>query len=210
MEVLSALNSSAVSRMRRTFESIDKPTLVKFDKVRAIMSHDRNYRTYRRTIAALPRGAAAVPYVGIFLTDLRFIMDGQPSTITEDGFGFSQPLINWQKFAKATECISLLHQFQADSSYIGIRPVTDLQCWVLSRNFATADQCYLMSCRVDPQDYEKLVEEFMLREAALVSRLRRLEKAVTIPMEASLRSNYVISASTSVPPGSVFSLEDTL
>lgn len=78
MAVLAALHSSTIARLTKTWEGL--PTKYKFllEKLRKATEHTRNYAEYR---AALRRASPpALPFLGLYLTDLTFCHDGNPST----------------------------------------------------------------------------------------------------------------------------------
>lgn len=79
LSVLSGMNNSAVYRMRRTMELVSKPLMQHFDEICALMRPEKSYTTYREEIARLE--LPICPYLGISLSDLTFIEDGNPDYI---------------------------------------------------------------------------------------------------------------------------------
>ena len=103
MEVLSGLNSAAVRRMKKTFGGIGPGYAKKLKSMEDLLSHRYSFRAYRfclflsfsffwvllgvdlfnkdcrehlHTIAP-----PCIPYMGIYLTDLTFILDGNSDII---------------------------------------------------------------------------------------------------------------------------------
>mmetsp|Transcript_10230 Transcript_10230/g.15419 ORF Transcript_10230/g.15419 Transcript_10230/m.15419 type:complete len:262 (+) Transcript_10230:2-787(+) len=172
MEVISALNSSAVRRMARTFASLDKSLVSRFQKLCTFMSHQANFQRYREFVkTACP---PIVPYVGVYLQDIRFLADGLPSTIKSPST--QAPLIHWAKHAKLTRIAIELHRFQ--QSYQVPSQSYDLRYinWLQQDKYISSEQsCYEMSKRVDPNDYEQLVEDLIERETQLKLEIERLK-----------------------------------
>jgi son of sevenless-like protein len=78
-EIVSGLQNAAVHRLRKTWDSLNATTKKSFDKLYEIISRDNNYRNIRRAI--LDVRPPCIPYIGVFLTDLTFIEDGNPDVL---------------------------------------------------------------------------------------------------------------------------------
>lgn len=175
MIILSALSSSPVSRLHRTFQTLDKATIAKYAKLRFLMSHESNFKNYRKVLKDLPPETPCIPYVGIFLSDLRFIMDSSETLVPSDSFGLSELSINWAKLSKAYEIVANLGLLQSRAIYPSIQPSSELLNWLTECKHADFEACHQMSRRIEPPDYEILVEDLMLNEKSLKSRLQELE-----------------------------------
>ena len=103
MEVLSGINSSSVRRMKKTFKGLDAEYTKKFEKFENLLSHQFSYRGYRDHLHNI--NPPCVPYMGVYLTDLTFLMDGNPDNV-DDG------LINFKKRRLIAEVIEEIHQYQ--------------------------------------------------------------------------------------------------
>ncbi|RKP14272.1 ras guanine nucleotide exchange factor domain-containing protein, partial [Piptocephalis cylindrospora] len=74
--ILSALNSSPVTRLRKTWDLVPNKSKQTLTTLRRLTDHSRNYAEYRaRLRASTP---PCLPFLGLFLTDLVFISDGNP------------------------------------------------------------------------------------------------------------------------------------
>ena len=74
MAVLSALNSSTIARLKRTWDGVSGKYRLMFQQLRKSTEHTRNYAEYRARIReALP---PCLPFLGLFLTDITFCYEG--------------------------------------------------------------------------------------------------------------------------------------
>ncbi len=79
MALLAAFHSSSVSRMEQTKEASGAKAMSILEKIGALLSHEKSFCVYRAALAQCAR--PAVPYLGVYLTDLTFIQQGNPNTI---------------------------------------------------------------------------------------------------------------------------------
>lgn len=74
MCVVSAFEGAAIHRLHRSWEGVSKEKMRVYEDLRGLMSHESSFKRYR---AALRECAPpCVPYIGLYLTDLTFICDG--------------------------------------------------------------------------------------------------------------------------------------
>lgn len=76
--VLAALNSSTISRLKKTWEGLANKYKITLETLRKAIEHTRNYSEYRATIRAAV--APCLPFLGLYLTDITFCYDGNPQT----------------------------------------------------------------------------------------------------------------------------------
>ncbi|BGP35350.1 Ras guanine nucleotide exchange factor bud5 [Rhodotorula toruloides] len=108
--VFTALNSSTISRLRKTWDGIAPKYKAVFDTLRKATDHGRNYVEYRQKIRqAVP---PCLPFVGLFLTDLIFVFEGnraeRPSPVDS-----SLQLINFDRYHKMARIVGELQRFQS-------------------------------------------------------------------------------------------------
>uniref|UniRef100_A0A7S4PFG4 Ras-GEF domain-containing protein n=1 Tax=Paramoeba aestuarina TaxID=180227 RepID=A0A7S4PFG4_9EUKA len=167
MEVLSGVNSSSVRRMKKTFSSLDAEYTKKFDKIEFLLSHKLSYKEYRHHLHNI--NPPCVPYMGVYLTDLTFLMDGNPDNV--DG-----GLINFKKRRLIAEVIEEIHQYQV--GYLKNESVACIQTWMAQLPNMDDDSMYRWSKRVEPKDNEVVIEELIKSEKALNSEIEEYEKKV--------------------------------
>jgi CRP-like cAMP-binding protein len=93
IEILSALHSSAISRLKETWALVLKETIAKLEELDQLMNTEGNFRHYRMLLDKSK--PPVVPYMGLLLTDLTFMDD---ANLTELGKGDKgHKLLNLEK-----------------------------------------------------------------------------------------------------------------
>lgn len=80
MEILAGLNMVVVSRLKESWSHLSQRYLDVFDELNSLMDHKNNYATYRRRLVADISNhnweqSPVIPYLGVFLRDLKFCME---------------------------------------------------------------------------------------------------------------------------------------
>jgi len=75
--ILAALDSSTISRLHQTWLNLPQKYKIQLEALRRLADHNRNYHEYRSKL----RNTAppAVPFLGLYLTDVTFCREGNPS-----------------------------------------------------------------------------------------------------------------------------------
>uniref|UniRef100_A0A060T6U2 ARAD1C23078p n=1 Tax=Blastobotrys adeninivorans TaxID=409370 RepID=A0A060T6U2_BLAAD len=103
--VISGLHSSTIHRMKKTWELVSPKVRSKLDSMNQLMTSSRNFNEYRDLLSSVQ--LPAVPFFGVYLTDLTFTEDGNPDFLQNDF-----RVINFAKRAKAASTIENIRQFQ--------------------------------------------------------------------------------------------------
>ncbi|ORY83088.1 ras guanine nucleotide exchange factor domain-containing protein [Protomyces lactucae-debilis] len=123
MAIMSALNSSTIARLKRTWEGLNRNQRGLLDHLRSITDHQRNYALYRARLRQTT--TPCLPFLGLYLTDLTFADEGNPNTrpskLTD------RPLINIDKHIKAVKIVFELQKFQVPYR---LAPVPELQTYI--------------------------------------------------------------------------------
>uniref|UniRef100_A0A6B2L1F7 Ras-GEF domain-containing protein n=1 Tax=Arcella intermedia TaxID=1963864 RepID=A0A6B2L1F7_9EUKA len=137
-EIGSALSSAAIARLKMSFSSIPSTKLAIWEKTKALVDQ-RNLREAIRN--ATP---PCIPYLGLYLTELTQIDEGNKSKTTEG-------LINMTKRKLFYRTISLIQSFQ-QASY-NFKLSMDIQDY-LAENLALVDDKLLFnfSMYVEPRN----------------------------------------------------------
>ena len=125
MAIICSLNSSMISRLRRTWDVVSQKTKTTLEHLRGVVDISRNYAVLRQRLQN--RVPPCLPFVGTYLTDLTFVDHGnQPlrSLPTEDG---EMAVINFDKHMKTARIISELQRFQIPYR---LTEVPELQAWM--------------------------------------------------------------------------------
>jgi son of sevenless-like protein len=152
LAVSSGLQNAAVHRLKWTQEGTDPKLFQDFDFIVNLMSSDKAFRTYRNYLQNVQ--PPLVPYIGIYLTDLTFVEDGNkdyiPHATTE------RKLINWAKRKMVYEFISKIQEYQVKTYEIA--PVFQIQQVIeaaLSEPFLSEKENYEVSKKREPMECQK-------------------------------------------------------
>ncbi|KAG5519994.1 hypothetical protein PMAC_001070 [Pneumocystis sp. 'macacae'] len=159
--IISGINSAPIHRLKRTWELINKKTINIFDSLNRIMDSAKNFSEYRELLHVI--NPPCVPFLGVYLTDLTFIEDGNPDMIKN-----SKNLINFSKRIKTAEVIREIQQYQSVSYSFQIVP--EIQAFISHclKGMDTLGDMYNLSLGVEPRerDDEKLTR--LLQESGLL------------------------------------------
>lgn len=125
MAIVCSLNSSTISRLKRTWELVSQRTKNTLDTLREIVDVSRNYAILRSRIQN--HVPPCLPFVGTYLTDLTFVDHGNQDTRTLTADGNSIEVINFDKHMKTAKIISELQRFQIPYR---LTEVPELQTWI--------------------------------------------------------------------------------
>jgi len=145
MEILSGLNSSAVFRLKLSWECLPSRQIELFQKLNKFT--DNNFKTLRQAYHSLE--PPCIPYLGMYLTDLTFINDGIPLYLQDSG------LINFDKCRKVSGSVQELMQYQ-QTPYC-LTPVEEIQAYLVKqiRYFEEAEhidrEFYNLSLQLEPK-----------------------------------------------------------
>ncbi|MDP2437706.1 MAG: guanine nucleotide exchange factor [archaeon] len=91
MAVISALGGSPVFRLKFTRAGLPKESLQKWDLLKEIFNPTSSFAAYRQAIlASCP---PCIPFVGVYLTDLTFIEDGNPNILASGHINFNKRVV---------------------------------------------------------------------------------------------------------------------
>lgn len=100
--VLSGLSNSAVLRLKWTFAKVAKRYKQMYEELEAIMGMEGSFKVYRQTL--VEASPPCVPYIGVYLTDLVFIEDGNPDKVGN--------MVNWTKRRYMYNIITTFQRYQ--------------------------------------------------------------------------------------------------
>jgi len=78
--VISGLLLSSINRLKFTRDKVPKKIMQTFDTLVELMSNRRSFKVYRDTLATT--APPCIPYLGVYLTDITFIEEGNMDYIT--------------------------------------------------------------------------------------------------------------------------------
>ncbi|KAM6986445.1 ras-specific guanine nucleotide-releasing factor 2 isoform 2-T2 [Aplochiton taeniatus] len=141
LEITSALNRSAIYRLKKTWAKVCKQTKALMDRLQKTVSSEGRFKNLRETLKNC--NPPCVPYLGMYLTDLAFIEEGTPN-FTEKG------LVNFSKMRMISHIIREIRQFQQAPYRIEHQPkVTQ---FLLDKTLVMdEDTLYELSLKIEPR-----------------------------------------------------------
>ncbi|KAK9472304.1 ras guanine nucleotide exchange factor domain-containing protein [Dipodascopsis tothii] len=159
--IISALFSSTIHRLRRTWENVPQRFHTILDNLNALMNSSRNFRDYRDMLKFV--NPPCVPFFGVYLTDLTFIEDGNTDMVVD------QPnMINFSKRTKSAAVIRAIQQYQ--SVPYALKLVPELQTFI-QQSFARApaiDEMYDLSLNMEPRERDDEKISRMLQDTGFL------------------------------------------
>ncbi|KAG5356565.1 Ras guanine nucleotide exchange factor Y [Yarrowia sp. C11] len=129
LTIVSALQSVSIMRLRKTWEMLSPRYQDLFASLKAIVLPEKNFVAYRSRIRQ--QDIPCVPYLGVYLTDLTFIEEGNADKrlyIPQgDGHAPSVSVINFDKHARTAKIVGEIQRFQIPYR---LQPVKELQQWL--------------------------------------------------------------------------------
>ncbi|XP_071097276.1 ral guanine nucleotide dissociation stimulator-like 1 isoform X7 [Haliotis cracherodii] len=170
--IISGLQSHPVYRLRRTWSSLPKDTMVLFEELSEIFSGENNQlnsrellmkeatakfpdldsqnktlkrRNMQKRQSWIDNGIVqgTVPYLGTFLTDLTMIDTANPD-MTEEG------LINFEKHRKEFEVLAQLKLLQSAAQIYNFKEDTQFWIWFDSVRVYNDNESHELSCAIEP------------------------------------------------------------
>lgn len=122
MAIICSLNSSTITRLRRTWDIISPKRRQMLKHLQAIVEPSQNNKILRARLH--DHVPPCLPFLGMFLTDLTFVDIGNPATKTNDN---GLTLVNFDKHTRTAKIIGELQRFQIPYR---LTEVPDLQEWL--------------------------------------------------------------------------------
>lgn len=141
MAFIAALNTAAVSRLKWTKKELSKKTQDTLLDLEKFMSNELNYKAYRSSISNVTE--ACVPYLGVHLSDLIFIEEGNSKFIENSN------LVNFEMCQQVSDVISLMLNIQG-SSY-ACKPVPELMVLLTDLPTMNEKPLYQLSLKREPR-----------------------------------------------------------
>uniref|UniRef100_A0A6B2L5N5 Ras-GEF domain-containing protein n=1 Tax=Arcella intermedia TaxID=1963864 RepID=A0A6B2L5N5_9EUKA len=112
MGIVAGLNTVSISRLKLSFGPVKKNFTEQWDQIMELMNPSNSFKRLRTSLDEA--GPQALPYIGMYLSDLTFMEDGNADEITkEDG----TKLINFSKHFMIYKAIGSLRAYQLSAKY---------------------------------------------------------------------------------------------
>jgi len=123
MGTIAGLNISSVHRLKKTMKLVSKQKRKELEEVMELMSSDSSFKIYRKTLHSVV--PPVIPYIGVSLTDLTFIEDGNPDMVNghinfrkrELIYKVIQSILQNQPIAYKISPVEPLHTFLQELAY---------------------------------------------------------------------------------------------
>ncbi|KAI0300360.1 ras guanine nucleotide exchange factor domain-containing protein [Russula brevipes] len=148
--ILAALDSSTISRLQQTWAGVSQKQKLQLDSVRKLADHARNYHEYRsRLRETVP---PAVPFLGLYLTDVTFCREGNPSHRTSP-LAAEKKLINFSKYHKMARIVQDIQRFQVPYMLKEVAETQDFlkDAFEKSKDHGDLHDLYRRSLLVEPR-----------------------------------------------------------
>jgi len=110
--IIAGFGSAPVHRLKISWKKVkDKRLIEKFEEFQEILGTDGSYSLLRKTLKSC--NPPCIPYLGLYLSDLTFIEDGNPNyLIVEHNNGLVPNVINFEKMRKLASVIQDMILYQ--------------------------------------------------------------------------------------------------
>ncbi|KAH3758102.1 cell division control protein [Pelomyxa schiedti] len=141
MEVISGLTNSCVFRLKKTWAGISSHHSKIFEAIRELTDNSKNNQIMRNRLKNIH--PPCIPYLGIFLTDLTFIEEGNQT--------FIEDKVNFFKCTLQANVIIDVQQYQQQPYCLReVQPIID---WILTRGCTLTEEiCYKRSVILEPKE----------------------------------------------------------
>lgn len=147
MEILSALRSSSIFRLKNSWSLIPNNIWDDFEEIVTLFESDSNYKTYRNALECVV--PPCVPYLGRYLSELLFINEKYGDKIPDTN------LINFGKMYLISEAISQIQMFQ--SAPYCLKAIPEIQVFFANKEALDQKEAYKRSLILEPR--ESMIDE---------------------------------------------------
>ncbi|KAF8506308.1 hypothetical protein JB92DRAFT_2962662 [Gautieria morchelliformis] len=148
--ILAALDSSTISRLQQTWVALPQKSKVQLEALRKMADHARNYSAYRSRLRNT--SPPAVPFLGLYLTDVTFCREGNPSHRNSPRDP-SRKLVNFNKYHKLARIVQDMQRFQVPYN---LKEIPEVQNYLVAqfddaKNGGDLHDLYRRSLLVEPR-----------------------------------------------------------
>lgn len=145
MEIVSALRSSPVFRLKHTWNLLPDSIWDDYEWLENIFESDNNYAAYRKALNnAVP---PCVPYLGRYLSEILFLNEIHPDYLTHG----PPPIINFAKMTLVAEVLYHLQRYQKSPFCLTGAPIIQ-KFFLLKRGVQNEKELYKISLEREPRE----------------------------------------------------------
>ncbi|KAG1046522.1 hypothetical protein G6F43_010996 [Rhizopus delemar] len=146
MAIRSALDSTCIIRLKRTWDHVSSKYRAMWDPIYRATDSQRNFAEYRHRLKSAV--APCLPFLGVYLTDMTFIDDGNRDYCLSG----NQKLIHMDKYIKTTRVLNEIHQFQIPYRLIEVDEIQQYLHRVLDSVEQDDQVFYSKSLKLEPKE----------------------------------------------------------
>jgi son of sevenless-like protein len=163
MAILAGLSSSPIFRLARSWALLSQRTNATYAALRKLMDPTKNFANYREVLASTNAFVPCIPFLGVTLTDLTFLEEGNAST-TKTG------TISFAKHVRTGEVIQELLRRQGVAYHL--TPVEEvghaLNVWISDGARLGEGELWNLSLALEPKEREDEKLTRLLHESGLL------------------------------------------
>lgn len=145
MGIIAGLNTVAISRLRHSFVNIKKQVSETWDVLMDTMNPGNAFKKLRATLEE--SGPTALPYIGMYLSDLTFMEDGNPDEMPPAG----SKIINFGKHYMIYRAIDQLRKYQTSAKF-NITKHEPIHTFLYELPVLSEEELYSLSMLREPRD----------------------------------------------------------
>jgi hypothetical protein len=149
MAIRSALDSASIIRLKKTWDCLSLKHKSMWETIHKATDSRRNFAEYRRRLRTAT--APCLPFLGIYLTDMTFIDDGNPDCRTAPN---GNQLINFNKYCKMAKILNEIHHFQIPYKLIEVEEIQRYIKITLQKVEQDDQLFYQRSLKCEPKEEE--------------------------------------------------------
>jgi len=144
MAINGALMSSSIHRLIKTWRFLGKREMQLTEELKTLMNYRRNFGDYRDALKqAKP---PCIPFLGLYLTDLTFIEDGNKDFLANSDF------INFDKRTKTAKVIQEIYHFQRHPYHFQAVPQIEDYLTNLAQYEKNEEEFYEISQQIEKKE----------------------------------------------------------
>ncbi|KAI8979667.1 ras guanine nucleotide exchange factor domain-containing protein [Mycotypha africana] len=149
MAIRSALDSTSIARLKKTWDYLSIKYKAMWEPIHRATDSQRNFAEYRQRLKSTV--APCLPFLGVYLTDMTFIDDGNSDYRTSPG---GKQLVNFDKYVKITRILSEIDQFQIPYKLFEVEEIQRYLQKTLSSVEQDDQVFYVKSLKREPKEEE--------------------------------------------------------
>ena len=143
MEILAGIDNSAIYRLKRTWPLVSDKRNKLYDRLKAQASSSQAYKAQREALHACK--PPCVPYLGMYLTDITFIEDGNKEFVEHEG----HKLVNFRKCRLLAAVLKEIQIYQQTPYHL--TPITYMQMYLMTEKPPDNEALFQLSLKVEPR-----------------------------------------------------------